>query len=197
MSLTPDQLRNEAAAIGVSMAGVAAQAGVQGSMLSAFLAGRQQLNGHEHKVEKALTQLRNLKESTNIPVDFANSAAVRAAIERLEEQQGRAVAVTKKQLRDLGLGTKDGFAVDKIAVLQFRHPLSQYTIEKVLQGQGSDEQVQVLADLVAQLKHLNDIYAQSGGLDFEHEDLREVRWQLARMYQSDPAPSQKFMLGVR
>lgn len=200
MSLSPKFLQAEADALGCPMATVAFVSGVSHTRLSAFLNGRlSSLNGDSDKVEKVLHAIRDVKESMpNVPIDFGSSASVKALLESQEERQGRAVFMIKQVLRELGLSRKDGFAAEKIAALQYRHPLSQYTIEKILlHGQGSDEQVQVLADLVAQLKDLHDIYAQSGGLDFEHEDLKEIRWQLARMYQSDPAPSQRFTPGVR
>jgi hypothetical protein len=182
MPLIPDQIRAEIATLGVPQATLAFVAGIDAPRLSAALNGRIKLNGDEHKIEEALAGLKALKDSANVPIDFSNSAAVKAAIERQKEQQERAVSVIKQTLQKLGLGKGSNFDTDKLGALQFRHPLSVFTIERVLQGQGSAEQVQVVADLVAQLNHLNDVFQQSGGIDCEHEDLREIRWQLARMY---------------
>src|SRR6202035_4338641 len=128
------------------------------------------------------------------PINFRNANAVKAALDKRDEARERCLFIIRKTLRDLGLwSAKDGFRVDVLAQCQVRRPLSAFTIEKILEGQATDdEQIRTLADLVAEIKAIDDSLAAAGGLVVE-DDIPHIRKTLAQEYQAVSSPAPPFV----
>lgn len=166
MSITVTQLKQDLTALDCPNQTFGIVADISAGRLSAILNGQRSFeNGETDRAIQALRRLKALAASTDVPINFRNANAVKAALDKRDEARERCLFIIRKTLRDLGLwSAKDGFRVDVLAQCQVRRPLSAFTIEKILEGQATDdEQIRILADLVAAIKAIDDSLAAAGG----------------------------------
>lgn len=175
-------------------------ADISAGRLSAILNGQRSFeNGETDRAARALSRLKALAASTDVPINFRNTTAIKAALDKREQDRERAIFVIKKTLRDLKLWSPtDGFKTHLLAACQVRsRPLSAFTIEKILEGvQATDEEIRILADLVAAIKAIDDSLAAVGGLDVE-SDIFQIKLALAQECQAVSSPAPPFVQNSR